>query len=228
MEPMRFRNLEVRLARNEADVIAAQMLRYKIFYDEMGAQPSDQCIALGRDFDAYDAHCDHLLVVDLERGTEELPCVVGTYRLLRSSVAERTTGFYTDAEFDLGGLKNFPGEIMELGRSCIDASYRRRGAMQLLWSGIAHYIHLHKVEIMFGCGSIHGTDLDQAKRVMAYLHHYHLAPKNLRPRAQESRFVDMNVMKKERIDTQQAQAEMPPLLKGYLRLGGYVGKGGGD
>ena len=225
MEPMRFRNLEIRLAETEAELVAAQTLRYRIFYDEMGAQPSDQCIALGRDFDAYDAPCDHLLVIDLERSRPGAPCVVGTYRLLRESVAVRTTGFYTDAEFDLGVLRDYPGEIMELGRSCIDAAYRKSGAMQLLWSGIAQYIHLHNVDIMFGCGSIHGTDLEQAKLVMSFLHHYHMAPKNLRPTAQESRLIDMNMMKKNTIDTALAQSQMPPLLKGYLRLGGYVGKG---
>ncbi|WP_115939305.1 GNAT family N-acetyltransferase [Aestuariispira insulae] len=222
---MRFRNLEIRLAEDEADLVAAQTLRYKIFYDEMGAQPSDACIAAGLDMDSYDPVCDHLLVIDLDRSQPGVPCVVGTYRLLRASVAERTTGFYTDAEFDLGGLKDYPGEIMELGRSCIDAAYRKSGAMQLLWSGIAQYIYRNNVDIMFGCGSIHGTDLEQAKLVMSYLHHYHMAPKNLRPVAQESRFIDMNLMKKDTIDTALAQSQMPPLLKGYLRLGGYVGKG---
>ncbi len=225
MEPLRFNNLEVRLAAREIEVDAAQALRYRIFYDEMGANPTPRCRIMARDIDPYDEICDHLLVVDLERVDEDLPCVVGTYRLLRGGVADRSAGFYSDAEFDLSVLRDYPGEIMELGRSCIEPAYRRRGAMQLLWRGIAEYIFDHQVGIMFGCGSLHGADPVEASRVLAYLHHYHSAPRHLRPRALNSRYVAMNTMNKETIDEKMAQAEMPPLLKGYLRLGGYVGDG---
>ena len=225
MEPLRFNNLEVRLADTEAEIDAAQALRYRVFYEEMGAKPTPNRKKLARDVDPYDDICDHLLVIDLEHGTPAAPEVVGTYRLLRSTVAEASAGYYTEGEFDLAGLLNHPGEIMELGRSCINAEYRRRGAMQLLWRGIADYIFEHKVEVMFGCGSLHGTDVEEAKRVLAYLHHYHRAPKELRPKALKSRYVDMNTMKRKHIDTKLAQNELPPLLKGYLRLGGYVGDG---
>jgi len=161
MEPLRFNNLEVRLARNDVDLDAAQALRYRVFYDEMGAKPSLRCRSLMRDIDPYDEVCDHLLVIDLERSGPDTPCVVGTYRLLRNSVAEEAAGFYSEDEFNLGGLQYYPGEIMELGRSCINAAYRKRGAMQLLWRGIAEYIYRHNIHVMFGCGSIHGTDLEQ-------------------------------------------------------------------
>lgn len=225
MEPMQFNTLEVRLARDESDVDAAQALRYRIFYDEMGAKPTPKCRDLRRDTDPYDAVCDHLLVVDRERSRPGAPCVVGTYRLLRGRVAESAAGFYSEAEFDLGGLRHYPGEIMELGRSCIDAPYRKRGAMQLLWRGIAGYIFAHDIQVMFGCGSIHGTDVEKAKHVLAYLHHFYGAPSHLRPHALKSRYVAMNGVGKDVIDEAQVQAELPPLLKGYLRLGGYVGDG---
>ncbi len=225
MEPLRFNTLEVRLAEPEAEIDAAQALRYRIFYDEMGANPTPNRKKLARDVDPYDEICDHLLVIDTARGTPAAPEVVGTYRLLRGAVAEASAGFYSEDEFDLAGLLHHSGEIMELGRSCINAEYRRRGAMQLLWRGIADYIFSHDIAVMFGCGSIHGTDVNEARRVLAYLHHYHLAPKGLRPRALESRYVEMNTMKKKHFDAKQAEAELPPLLKGYLRLGGYVGAG---
>jgi L-ornithine Nalpha-acyltransferase len=225
LEPLQFNNLEVRLAKADNEIEAAQALRYRIFYEEMGATPTPKCHQLGKDFDPYDEICDHLLVLDKARSTSSAPCVVGTYRLLRGSVAEKSAGFYSEGEFDLGRLLDGSGELMELGRSCIDAAYRRRGAMQLLWRGIADYITRHRVEVMFGCGSIHGTDVSEAKRVLSYLHHYHMAPKHLRPKALSYRYLEMNLMKKKRIDRDLAQAEMPPLLKGYLRLGGYVGKG---
>ena len=225
MEPLRFNNLELRLASSAADLDAAQALRYRIFYEEMGAKPSDHCREQSRDVDRYDEFCDHLLAIDLEKGTEAAPYVVGTYRFLRSSVAQKHGGFYSESEFDLCNLKVFPGEIMELGRSCIDAAYRRRGAMQLLWRGIAAYIHIHDVQIMFGCGSIHGTDLNEQARVLSYLHHYHKAPGHLRPRALEEHYIPMKMMKRKEVDIELAQRELPPLLKGYLRLGGYIGDG---
>ncbi|MFC4273386.1 GNAT family N-acetyltransferase [Sneathiella chungangensis] len=225
MEPLRFNNLELRLAHNATDIDAAQALRYRIFYEEMGATPSPFCLEKARDVDRFDEICDHLLVVDLEKSTPAKPHVVGTYRFLRSSVARKHGGFYSESEFDLGHLKIFPGEIMELGRSCIDAAYRRRGAMQLLWRGIAAYIHIHEVQVMFGCGSIHGTDLEEHARVLSYLHHYHKAPGHLRPRALDEIYIPMKMMKRKEVDIELAQRQLPPLLKGYLRLGGYIGDG---
>ncbi|WP_373085208.1 GNAT family N-acetyltransferase [Sneathiella sp.] len=225
METLQFNNLELRLAQCAADVDAAQSLRYRIFYEEMGATPTPQCRAFARDVDRYDEICDHLLVIDLDRSDNRGPCVVGTYRFLRSSVARKFSGFYSENEFDLGNLHAFPGEIMELGRSCIDAAYRRRGAMQLLWRGIAAYIFEHDIQIMFGCGSIHGINLKEQARVLSYLHHFHKAPGHLRPRALDDRYIPMNVLQKKEVDREKAQAELPPLLKGYLRLGGYIGDG---
>jgi len=225
VEPLQFNNLEVRLASGEHEVDAAQALRYRIFYDEMGARPTARCLGLRRDFDPYDEICDHLLVVDLEKSGPAKPYIVGTYRLLRGRIAEQAAGFYSEGEFDLAALLAHSGEIMELGRSCIDAAYRRRGAMQLLWRGIADYIVRHDVQVMFGCGSLHGTDPQEARRALAFLHHFHAAPTDLRPRALAHRYVPMDVMKKQFIDPERAQAELPPLLKGYLRLGGYIGDG---
>lgn len=225
MEPLRFNNLQVRLAANAADIDAAQALRYRIFHEELGASQAPHDTSHQRDVDAFDDYCDHLLVIDLERGDAVSPCVVGTYRMLRGAVAKATSGFYSADEFDLGPLLTYPGEIMELGRSCIEAQYRRRGAMQLLWAGIAEYIGRHEVQVMFGCGSLHGTDPAEIRLPLAYLRHYHTAPEHLRPRAVNSRYVAMDTIARDAIDTDRALAELPPLLKGYLRLGGFVGDG---
>lgn len=225
MAPLKFNNLEVRLASTDAEIDAAQSLRYQIFYEEMGAKPTPRGRALRRDIDPYDTDCDHLLVIDLERSEQGSPCVVGTYRLLRRSVADSSAGFYSEDEFDLGALHQYPGEIMELGRSCIDSAYRRRGAMQLLWRGIADYIFAHDVQVMFGCGSIHGTDIQQAQHVLSFLHHNHRAPSHLRPHALNARCVTMDIIAKDDINAERVQSELPPLLKGYLRLGGYIGDG---
>ncbi len=225
MKPLQFNNLEVRLAETESDVDAAQALRYRIFYDDMGATPTTRCRALQRDIDSYDDVCDHLLVIDLSKSTPESPCVVGTYRLLRGNIAAATTGFYSENEFEVDNFIYAPEEILELGRSCIDGDYRRRGAMQLLWRGISEYIDTYRIKLMFGCGSIHGTDAHEARRVLSYLHHYHLAPKSLRPVAISNKYVSMDMVAKSALDVKQIQSELPPLLKGYLRVGGYIGEG---
>ncbi|MBI3453584.1 MAG: GNAT family N-acetyltransferase, partial [Rhodospirillales bacterium] len=160
--------------------------------------------------------------------------VVGTYRLLRRSSAERSGGFYTATEFDIAKLLAFPGEILELGRSCVDVAYRTRPTMQLLWRGIASYIFDRNITLMFGCASLSGTDPQALALPLSYLHHYHLAPPNLRARALPGRYVDMNMLSPGEIDTDAAVAQLdaraalavlPPLIKGYLRLGGLIGEG---
>ena len=171
---------------------------------------------------SFDGDCDHLVVLDHARGPDE---VVGTYRVLRREHARRTGGFYTASEYDIKKLVGFRGTLMELGRSCVDARYRDRATMQLLWRGIAEYVNAHGVDVMFGCASLPGTDPEQLKTQLSYLYHYHLAPENLRPSALPERFTEMNLLPKEAIDPKRTLASLPPLLKGYLRVGGFVGNG---
>ena len=215
---------EVRLAETAAEVEAAQALRYRVFYNEMAAVPSPEMAARGRDFDEFDALCDHLLVIDhaLGKGPEK---VVGTYRLIRRPAAEKAGRFYSSAEYDISRLVAFPGPVLELGRSCVDAAYRTRGSMQLLWRGIAAYVFHHDIKIMFGCASLPGTDPAALAEPLSYLYHHHLAPPELRPTALPGLHVDMALMPKEQINVKRALVELPPLIKGYLRLGGYVGDG---
>ncbi len=214
--------LEVRLATSAADIEATQTLRYRVFYEEMAAKPTPEMAQLERDFDAFDPLCDHLLVIDHEGGKER---VVGTYRLIRRSVAEQVGRFYSASEYDIAALIDYPGEILELGRSCVDANYRKAPTMQLLWRGIAAYIKLHKIEIMFGCASLPGTDPQKLKLMLAYLYYFHLAPPALRTIALPSRYIDMRLLDQHDIDIKEALTELPPLLKGYLRVGAFVGDG---
>lgn len=224
MSDVRAGSLEVRLADSAALIDAAQALRYRIFYQEMAAVPSAEMIARRRDFDAFDAICDHLLVIDHGRGTGP-GGVVGTYRLLRRTVADRHGGFYSAAEYDLSNLVCHRGEILELGRSCVDAAYRNRPTMQLLWQGISAYVFEHAIAVMFGCGSLPGTDPEVLAMPLSYLHHYHKAPPALCPQALGERYVDMNLLPRRKTDPRKALARLPPLIKGYLRLGGFVGDG---
>jgi putative hemolysin len=222
--PIEAGNLVARLAVRDAEIDAAQALRYRVFYEEMHARPSDGARAARRDSDAFDAACDHLLVID--RARKDLPCgVVGTYRLMRRSAAERHGAFYSAAEYDISPLVAQPGEIMELGRSCVDAEYRNRPTMNLLWNAIAAYVAHYDVPVMFGCASVPGADPAALDLPLSYLRHYHLAPEPLRPRALSERYVAMGSMARDDIDVRAALAALPPLIKGYLRLGGFVGDG---
>ncbi len=219
----RFGDLEVRLARNDADIEAAQALRYRVFYDEMSAQPSLAMKRTKRDFDSMDPFCDHLLVIDHAKPAGQN--VVGTYRLIRRSMADQHGSFYSAAEYNIDALIDYPGEILELGRSCIDEPYRNANTMFLLWRGIADYINHHQIQLMFGCASLPGTDPDKLRLMLSYLYYFHLAPPALRTVALPSRYVDMRLIEPQDIDIKQALGELPPLVKGYLRVGGFVGDG---
>ena len=151
--------------------------------------------------------------------------VVGTYRVLRRGGAKAKGGFYTQSEYDISPLLDLPGEILELGRSCVDTSYRTRLTMNLLWQTIAAYVFHYDVGVMFGCASLPGTDVATHSAALSYLYHHHLAPPALRPKALPDRYVEMNRVPREQIDVKSALANLPPLIKGYLRLGGFVGDG---
>lgn len=216
--------LQVRLAETAADIDAAQALRYRVFYQGLGAQPLPEMARRQRDIDRFDDDCDHLLVLDHSRGAGA-DRVVGTYRLIRREAAARLGGFYSADEYDISPLIIQPGEILELGRSCVDPAYRQRPAMQLLWSGIAAYVFHYGIVLMFGCASLPGTDPDALAKPLSYLHHHHLAPEGLRPRALAGRYVEMCRLNRATVDATPAAAALPPLIKGYLRLGGFVGDG---
>ena len=222
---LRAGNLEVRLARDADEILASQHLRYRVFYEEMNARPSPAMARERRDFDRFDPECDHLLVVDRSAGDNPDNYVVGTYRLIRRGVAARQGGFYTASEFNIDKIEMLPGEILELGRSCVAREHRNRPTMQLMWLGISAYVVHYDIGIMFGCASLAGTDVDAMAMPLSYLYHYHLAPESFRPRALAERYVDMNRLPKESIDPRRALGELPPLIKGYLRLGGFVGEG---
>ena len=223
-EPIMVGNLVARLANTSAEIKAAQSLRYRVFYEEMSAIPSDKVKATRRDFDRFDEICDHLLVIDTKR--TDLPGgVVGTYRLLRSTVAQQNGGFYTSDEYEIGRLVSGHGPTLELGRSCVEEEYRNRPTMQLLWQSIAAYIFHYDIAIMFGCASMPGTDPEALAMPLSYMYHYHLAPPALRPIALRERYVDMRILPEDQIDQREALAALPPLIKGYLRLGGFVGDG---
>jgi putative hemolysin len=231
----RIGNLEVRLARSRGDLRRAQKLRYEVFYEEMDAIPSAAAMINRRDEDPYDDICDHLLVVDhgdlVSNGKgpwRKRPRVVGTYRVLRQDIAEAQGGFYSEGEYDLSPLikaKSRDYHFMELGRSCVLKSHRNRRTVELLWHGLWTYVREHGVDVMVGCASFPGVDPKRHAMALSFLHHNALAPKEWRVKAHDRLYVNMNMMAAKDIDAKAALKSMPPLIKGYLRLGAYVGDG---
>jgi len=226
----RIGTLEVRLARTAAEVRQAQKVRYKVFYQEGSAVPNPARRLARRDIDGYDAICDHLLVIDhaaRDRGALNRPAVVGTYRLLRQSLAEEYGGFYTAGEFDIRALvaRHSRLQFLELGRSCVLSSYRVKRTVELLWHGIHAYVLQNHCDVMFGCASLDDTDPKRLALPLSFLHHYASAPEPWRARALSDRYVEMNQMSKEAVDPKAALRALPPLIKGYLRLGAYIGDG---
>lgn len=227
-------DLDVRLARSRGDMRRAQKLRYHVFYEEMSAIPDALTMMSRRDEDPYDPICDHLVVVDHgsipkeRRRWPRRPRVVGTYRVLRQDIADLHDGFYTQSEYDIVPLveaKSPDYRFMELGRSCVLKSYRNRRTVELLWQGLWTYVREHGVDVMLGCASFEGTDPRRHATALSFLHHSALAPETWRARAHDDCYIDMNMLPASEIDPRMALRSLPPLIKGYLRLGAFVGDG---
>ena len=219
-------NLEVKLAENSLEIDAAQALRYKVFFQEMQAKPTIEQIKSKRDIDEFDYYFDHILVVDHSKSGKIYEKVVGTYRLNRGNHKDKKGFFYTSGEYDLSKLINLDLNILELGRSCVDKRYRNGKTMQLLWAFIAQYVIKYDVKIMFGCASFPGTEVDIHKSALAYLYNKYLAPFHIRPVAVKSRYIKM---KNDKLindsNFKKFLSSIPPLIKGYIRLGAFVGDG---
>ncbi len=219
-------SLEVRLARSAADIRRAQRLRYDVFFDEMAATPGLIARVTRHDADRFDAICDHLLVIDRAAGAGRRPQVVGVYRLLRQDVAERHGGFYTQDEFDIAALiARHPGKrFLELGRSCVLKPYRDKRTVELLWQGVWAYVRHHRIDAMFGCASFPGVDVAKLALPLSFLSQQARAADDWRASAHPRRAVEMNLLPAENIDLRLAMRSMPPLIKGYLRVGAKFGE----
>jgi len=155
------------------------------------------------------------------------PPVVGTYRLLRQEVADRQSGFYSAGEFDIDALVSRHSErrFLELGRSCVLAPYRNKRTVELLWHGIWTYVLAHRIDVMIGCASLEGTDPDRLALPLSFLHHYARAPEPWRAAALPDRYVALDRMPKSAVNPKAALQSLPPLIKGYLRIGAFIGDG---
>lgn len=211
---------EARLARTAGEVRQAQALRYRVFVDELGGGGDGVDHALGLEADAFDAVSRHLLLIDHDAPGAP---VVGVYRLIDGAAAAKAGGFYSEGEYDLGPLKASGRRLLELGRSCLAAEYRGGAGMMHLWTALAGIVLGEGIEILFGTASFHGTDAEALAPQLSLLHHRHLAPADIRPRALEP--AAFPLIPEDRIDRTAAMLAVPALIKAYLRLGGFIGEG---
>jgi putative hemolysin len=198
----------------------------------MGAVADLKSMLNQKDMDPYDDYCDHLLVVDTKFPKKKIPGteqkykekIVGTYRLLLQDVAEKHVGFYSQQEFDVESLiQRHPDKrFLELGRSCVDSAYRDKRTIELLWRGIWWYVREMKVDAMFGCASFEGTDVEQHKQALAFIHDNVMAKDEWQATAHHNCYSreDHND-----VDNKVALNSLPTLIKGYMRCGARFGTG---
>ena len=217
---------DIHLARDADEIEAAQRLRYRVFVEEMGAPAADADHEKRLEKDKYDAIFDHLILIDRAQSpADPLDRVVGVYRLLPGERALHNGGFYSAGEYDLSCVTGQRRKTLELGRSCVAAEYRGSVAMHLLWSALADYVLRRDIQLLFGVASFHGTDPAPIAQALSYLHHNHLAPEDIRVRALPEAFLPMDILPRDAVDRATALAQLPALIKAYLRLGGFVGEG---
>ena len=225
-----FGSLEVRLATTSKEIRKAQRLRYKVFYEKGGAKPDRTAALIRRDVCVYDRACDHLLVIDhaaLNRLGKPKPKVVGTYRLLRQERAESHHGFNSAQEYDIAPMlaRHAGKRFLELGRSCVLAPYRSKRTLELLWRGIWAYTKHYRIDALFGCASLEGTNPLAHAMSLSFLSHFACAAEEWKVRALDARLVPMLMLNPSSVDQRRALAALPPLIKGYLRCGAKVGDG---
>jgi len=216
-------DFSIKVAQTATEMQAAQRLRYRVFVEELGGTADPDHAADGLECDAFDAHVDHLILQD--RSLPKTDNVIGVYRLLRGDIAKQGIGFYSASEFQLDKITNSDRKSLELGRSCVDARYRGGVAMHLLWNGLAEYVATHNIEILFGVASFHGTNPDDIAQALSFLHHNYLAPDDLCVTAHGADAIAIDLLPLDEVNKAKASAQLPTLIKSYLRLGGTIGQG---
>ncbi|MGB3291015.1 MAG: GNAT family N-acyltransferase [Burkholderiaceae bacterium] len=197
------------LARTNEELEAIQRLRYKVFTEEMNVVFPDAIDGL--DSDRYDPWCEHFMVKEINTGR-----VVGTYRLLTPANAKKAGGYYSESEFDLSGLGSIRDELVEVGRSCTHADYRNGSVIMLLWSGIATLMHQSGFRYVLGCASVSLRDDGVTAAEV-----WRAAGKSMAANPQAPRVVPLYHYPVERLGSE-LPARMPPLIKGYLKLGASI------
>ena len=230
LKPLNFRNkfseiesdnFIIKLVQTKSELKKAQALRYSVFYKEKKAKPTLPKKLIRLDYDKIDKFADHLIVIDKNRKNK----IVGTYRLIRGDVAELYGGYYSSTEFNLINIvNNYQNKhILELGRSCVHQNYRNGTIMNLLWKAIAEYVKLYDIKVLIGCASFSGTDPIKYSEELSYLRDNFSLPANLSVESYDNNiYPAYKLNNNNNSNPLRTFAKLPPLIKGYLRVGGKV------
>ena len=216
---------DVKLADSKNEIKSAQKLRYQVFFSERNKKKIFNIDNFRKDSDKYDNYCDHIVVIH-KKSKFSKNKIVGTYRLLKQSVAENKSGFYSSEEYNLTKLLNSNKylNMLELSRSCISKDFRNKNVLQLMWKEIYKYIENNKIDAMFGTASFLDTNLYNLSNQLIYLNNSHKMPNDImvyaldkcRAKIDYSRNIKMNL---------KLVKSLPTLIKGYLKLNAYIGDG---
>lgn len=199
----------VRFDETRADIEAAQRLRYRAFI--AGGDP------MGREADGFDAVCRHILIEDRKSGA-----LVCTFRFLDLAGGAEISRSYSAQFYELDGLSGYEGRMLEMGRFCIDPSLRDPDVLRVAWGAMTRYVDETGVDMLFGCSSFHGTEWRDHADALAMLKHRHLGPKRFLPRVKAPKVFKYAARLRRKPDAKRAMLKMPPLLKTYLMMGGWV------
>ncbi len=207
------RGYRSRFAETAADIEAAQRLRYDSFIAETGAAPR----ADGRDADFFDDICRHVLIEDTEGGA-----LVATFRLLPLTSGADISRSYSAQYYELDALKDFGKPMVEMGRFCVAPGLKDPDILRVAWGAVTRFVDEEGVELLFGCSSFHGTDTKAYADAFAMLRERHLAPRRWLPRIKAPNVFRFAQRLSRSPDRKIALKTMPPLLRSYLTMGGWV------
>lgn len=206
-----------RMAETADDVARAQELRFLTFIADSGAA-LDSARSQGRDADDFDSICQHVLVEEVKSGT-----LVCCFRLLPLKSGDEIGRSYSAQYYNLSALASFDGPMVEMGRFCIHPAWRDPDILRVAWGAMTRHVDETGVEMLFGCSSFHGTEADAYLDAFAMLKDGHLAPKRWLPRVKAPNvFRFARRLRRFRPDAKRAMQAMPPLLRTYLLMGGWV------
>ncbi|MCX7810139.1 MAG: GNAT family N-acetyltransferase [Leptospiraceae bacterium] len=213
------RQLEVRLAEDQYEIEQTLALRYEVFNKELG-EGLPESHDTKKDRDEYDLYCDHLIVIDHANNDK----IVGTYRILRRSIAKQYIGFYSETEFNLTKIYKLNDEVAEIGRSCVHQDYRDGSVITLLWSGLAWYIKNYQVRYLMGCGSFHTSDPIAISKAYAYFREKnYLVGDDLRVEPLAHKRLAGFDPNFQIDDLREGMKVIPPLIVGYIKFGSLIG-----
>ena len=205
-----------RLAETREDVMACQRLRYLAFVESRGLDAADE--AVRRDEDEFDPHCRHMMVEDTRSG--QLVCC---FRMMPLGSGAEISRSYSAKYYDLEPLSAFPGKLVEMGRFCIHPGWKDPAILRVAWNAMTRFVDNEGVELLFGCSSFYGVDAEAYMDAFALLKERHLAPKRWLPRVKAPKvFRFARNLRLRRPNMKLALGHMPPLLRTYLVMGGWV------